>query len=303
VVGFDLDGGLLARGTPDAPYAVALKGVMADEARFERGRDLARFRALLPLERRNARRADVVLCTSGYSRARAIEAYGLDPDRVRVVPEGIDASAWEPVERAARARPGPSPDGGVILNVARQYRRKNTELLIRALPRVRAARPRCELRVVGDGPELPRLRSLAARLGLGDSVRFPGPLAGLPAVQAAFLEADVFCLPSRQEGFGIVLLEAMAARLPIVAARAGAVPEVAPEGVASLLVEPDDADGLADAILRALSESPLRARLADGGASRWRAFDWSVVARRFLEAVPVPAAGRPSRTSAGCSSA
>lgn len=274
---------------------------MADEARFERGLDLARFRALLPLERRNARRADRVLCTSGYSRARAIEAYGLDPGRVRVVPEGIDASAWAPVERAARARPGPRRDGGVILNVARQYRRKSTELLIRALPRVRAARSRCELRVVGDGPELPRLRSLAARLGLGDAVRFCGALDGLPAVQTAYLEADVFCLPSRQEGFGIVFLEAMAARLPIVAARAGAVPEVAPEGEVSLLVDPDDADGFADAILRALSEAPLRARLADGAASRWRSFDWPEVARRFLDAALAQAPSRPSPGVSGCS--
>lgn len=282
IVGFDVDGGLLPHGEVPAPYVVALKGVMADEARFESGADLARFRVLTPLERRNARRADLVVCTSGYSRARAIEAYGLDPARVRVVPEGIDVAAWEAVERTAATRPPPREDGGEILTVARQYRRKNTELLLRALPDLLAVRPRCRVHVVGEGPELPSLRGLAERLGVGGAVVFHGSLEGVGAVQAAYLAADLFCLPSRQEGFGIVFLEAMAARLPIVAARAGAAPEVAPHGELSLLVDPDDARGLAGAILRLLSERALRERLTARGAARWRAFEWTRVADRFL---------------------
>lgn len=307
VVGFDFDGALLPRGAVKVPYVVALKGVMADEARFEAGVDLARFRALVPLERRNARRADRVVCTSGYSRARAIEAYGLDPERVRVVPEGIAVPTWEDVERAAATRPPPRPDGGEILTIARQYRRKNTALLLDALPRILAARPRCRLHVVGEGPELPSLRRLAERRGVAGAVVFHGSLDGLDPVQAAYLDADVFCLPSRQEGFGLVFLEAMAARLPIVAARAGAAPEVAPEGETSLLVDPDDAPGLADAILRVLSESGVRDRLAAGGAARWRAFDWPRVAERFLAAVaPGPPSARhvgPAGEATGCSPA
>jgi len=284
VVGFDLDGSMLPRGGRSAPYVVALKGVMADEARFEAGLDLGRFRALTPLERRNARAADRVICTSAYSRARAIDAYGLDPERVRVVPEGIEVATWESVASAAATRPPPREDGGEILTVARQYRRKNTRLLVRALPLVLGTRPRCRLHVVGEGPELPSLRRLAERLGVSGAVVFHGSLDGLAAVQALYVASDVFCLPSRQEGFGLVFLEAMAARLPIVAARAGAVPEVAPEGEASLLVDPDDAPGLAEAILQVLSEPASRARMAAGGAGRWRAFDWPGVAERFLTA-------------------
>jgi glycosyltransferase involved in cell wall biosynthesis len=305
VVGFDFDGGLLPRGTVTVPYVVALKGVMADEARFETGVDRARFRALVPLERRNARRADRVVCTSAYSRDRAIAAYGLDPARVRVVPEGIAVPTWDGVERAATRRPPPRPDGGEILSVARQYRRKNTGLLLRALPRLLAVRPRCRLHVVGEGPELAALQSLARHLGVGDAVVFHGSLDGLAAVQAAYLASDAFCLPSRQEGFGLVFLEAMAARLPIVAAHAGAIPEVAPDGEASLLVDPDDDAGLAEAILRVLSEPALRERLTANGGARWRTFDWPRVAERFLAAAVPDSPSGPSRRSgrgaAGCS--
>ncbi|MDT8437140.1 MAG: glycosyltransferase, partial [Gemmatimonadota bacterium] len=107
---------------------------------------------------------------------------------------------------------------------------------------------------------------------------------GLAELQRTFLAADVFCLPSRQEGFGIVFLEAQAARLPIVAARAGAAPEVAPEGVVSRLVDPDDVGALAGALLAMLEDGDLRRRLGDAGARRWTRFDWPLVADRFLAA-------------------
>ena len=99
---------------------------------------------------------------------------------------------------------------------------------------------------------------------------------------AEYKRADLFCLPSVQEGFGIVLLEAMAAAKPIVASRAAAIPEVAPHG---LLVEPDSPDALAAAI-QALYRSPeTRAALGSTGLQWVEQFDAPRVARRFLEAV------------------
>jgi glycosyltransferase involved in cell wall biosynthesis len=139
------------------------------------------------------------------------------------------------------------------------------------------------------------LQRLVNRLELADAVRFRGPLEGLDALLAAYRRADVFCLPSRQEGFGIVFLEAMAAGLPIVAARAGATPEVAPEGIASLLVPPDRADLLAAALDRVLADEDLRTRLSEGGRARWRAYDWPEVARRFLAATRLAPGEGPAR--------
>jgi len=280
VVGFDLDGCFLGRLA--APYVVSLKGVMADERRHERGWNRARFELLSRLESRNARRADRVIVTSEHSRRAAIAAYGLSPDLVGVVPEGIDVEAWTglPGERPAR-----DPSTPTIVSVARQYRRKNTAVLIRAIPAVRQRVPGARLRVVGDGPELPRLRALVRALDLGDAVTLIGSVGGLSELRAEFARADVFCLPSRQEGFGIVFLEAMAAGLPIVAADCGAIPETAPAGEVSLLVGPDDVEGLAAALIRLLTDRSLHGRLAAGGLARWARFGWTAVAEKFLTEV------------------
>ncbi len=284
VVGFDFDGGLLSPGSIRGPYVVALKGVMADEARFETGASLRRFKLLTPLEARNARSADRVICTSVYSARQAARQYGLQRGRIRVVPEGIDVPTWSSVAGQAAALRSRGGRPMTILSVARQYRRKNTESLLRAVGRLRVFRPDVKLRVVGEGPELPRLHTLSDKLGLGDSVQFVGSVQGIEALQREYAGADVFCLPSLQEGFGIVWLEAMASGLPIVAARAGATPEVAPHDEVSLLVAPDDDAALAEALELLLADDGLRQKLGEAGARRWRSYDWPTVARRFLSA-------------------
>ena len=279
IVGFDLDGCFLGRSS--APYVVALKGVAADELRYERGWTRARFRLLSRLERRNARAADRVVVTSEHSRRVAIVAYGLEPEGVGVVPEGIDVETWAGFSRAGQPE-GPAPS---IVSVARQYRRKNTAVLVRAMVTVREAVAGVRLTVLGDGPELPRLRALVKSLNLSDTVELVGAVESAREVRAQLARANVFCLPSRQEGFGIVFLEAMAAGLPIVAAECGAVPETAPDGEVSVLVDPDDVEGLAATLIRLLKNPGLRDRLAAGGAARWSRFGWPEVAERFLSEV------------------
>lgn len=276
IVGFDLDGCFL--GALRAPYVVALKGVMADELRYETGWNRARFKFLSQLERRNARRADRVIVTSRHSREEAVAAYGLDPGRTGVVPEGIDVEGWSQFARDPESAGSPPS----IVSIARQYRRKNTAVLIRAMPAVRREVPGVRLRVVGDGPELPHLRALVRSLDLEDTVALIGSVEGVHEIRAELSRADVFCLPSLQEGFGIVFLEAMAAGLPIVAAECAAVPETAPHGEVSILVAPDAVEELAAALVRLLKDGNLRARLAAVGNARWRQFAWPGVARRFL---------------------
>ncbi|NNK47579.1 MAG: glycosyltransferase family 4 protein, partial [Gemmatimonadetes bacterium] len=145
--------------------------------------------------------------------------------------------------------------------------------------------PNARLRVVGGGPEAGRLLRVAQSLGLQDSVTFVGSVDGVDAIRDEMSRADVFCLPSRQEGFGIVFLEAMAAGLPIVAARCAAVPETAPHGEVALLVDPDDVRELAAAIVRLLEDPDLRTRFIAAGALRWQRHDWVAVARQFLAAI------------------
>lgn len=285
IVGFDLDGVRWSRRRPRnaPPYLVSLKGIADDEARFAASRSEAlHLRLLGALERRNARGADRVLVPSRYSEAVAKDRYGIDPDRIRVVPEAVDTT---PFEALRRTRP-PRPEAPTVLSVARQYPRKDTATLLRALPLVRERIPEVRLRIIGGGPELPRLLALARELRLGRSVAFEGAVPDDAEVHRAYFEAHVFCLPSRQEGFGIVFVEAMAAGLPIVAARAGAVPEVVEEGTTGLLVPPRSPEPLADALIRLLEDDAERERLAAAGPERARRFAPGAIAERFLDAVP-----------------
>ncbi|HSM07998.1 MAG TPA: glycosyltransferase family 4 protein [Gemmatimonadota bacterium] len=281
-VGFDIDGWALPV-DPGARFVVALKGVAAEEGRFETGLNRIRFAVYSHLEGRNARSAERVFVTSRYAARAAVDAYGLDPRSVRIAPEAIDEDVLRRAAVAGDEEPVPTDRAPVILSVARQYRRKDTPTLLRAFAQVLDEFPAARLRIVGDGPRLPAARWLAGRLGLANTVTFTGALASTAELDREYRRARVFCLPSRQEGFGIVYLEAMAYGLPIAAAEAGAVPEVAPPNRTSLLVPPGDAGALAAALVRLLGERELAARLGSAGPARAREFDWTSTAQAFLD--------------------
>ncbi len=291
VVGFDVDGTTWSRVRPArSRYVVALKGIAADEARFSRtGEERTHLLELASLERENARSADRVLVPSTYSAGIVTEVYGIPEDRIAIVPEPIDLSVWEELLAERTPRPGRP----TILSVARQYPRKDTATLLRALPRVREALPDLHLHLVGGGPELPTLVELAASLLPPGTVTFHGAVPEDDLVRRRYMKAHLFCLPSRQEGFGIVFLEAMAAGLPIVAARAGAVPEVVPHGEVGWLVEPEDPPALAEALLALLRDPGERRRMGDAGRRRVRDFDLTRVALAFLRAALRPGPGGP----------
>ncbi len=275
-VGFDMDGYRAAgrRG----PHLASLKGVIADELRMQKGMTWATMAVQARCEAAHVRRADAVVTTSRYSAERAREAYRLARPP-RIVPELIDLAAWNHcLEENPRL---PDPRKFTILCVCRLYRRKRVNLLLEAAARLRKRIPEMEVRVVGDGPEREEFQQVWRALRLQDRVRFLGDLSQAQ-LAAEYNGADLFCLPSVQEGFGIVFLEAMAAGKPIVAARAAAVPEVAPHGV---LVEPDDAEALAEGIAELFGSPERRAKLAAAGRAWVRQFDAPNVARLFLEEV------------------
>jgi phosphatidyl-myo-inositol dimannoside synthase len=201
--------------------------------------------------------------------------------RIGVVPEAIDLAAWQARLAAAPRRPRAGP---TVLAVGRTYARKRFPDLLHAAARLKPAIPGLRVRVVGKGPEWDALVRLHAELGLGDTVALLGDVTW-DALAEEYVNADCFCLPSVQEGFGIVFLEAMAAGLPVVACRAAAVPEVVREGETGMLVPPRAPPALADA-LADLLRNPERAR-ALGGAARVRVADYAVerVAERFLDTV------------------
>jgi glycosyltransferase involved in cell wall biosynthesis len=268
-VGFDMDGYRLSG------HIAALKGVIADEVRFERGFTNLTMSLQARCERRQVHRAARVLVTSRYSGERASQLYGLRTFP-QVVPELIDLAEWR---RLLEFHPADSA-GFTVLFAGRFYRRKRVDVLLRAAAELRGRVPGLTVRLVGNGPCAAMLHQLSRELKLEGTVKWLGDASRAQLI-AEYNRADLFCLPSVQEGFGIVLLEAMAAGKPIVASRAAAIPEVAPHGT---LVEPDSPEALAAGI-ESLYRSP-EARISQAGAGRrWvEQFDAPRVARQFLAA-------------------
>jgi glycosyltransferase involved in cell wall biosynthesis len=144
--------------------------------------------------------------------------------------------------------------------------------------------PDLQIRIVGDGPERAALEDRARELQLAGTARLLGDVSREQLVEE-YANADCFCLPSVQEGFGIVFLEAMTAGLPVVACRAAAIPEVVLDGRTGVLVPPRDPDALARA-LGDLLAAPDRGILLGTAGRQWAAtFTPERVARRFLDAV------------------
>jgi glycosyltransferase involved in cell wall biosynthesis len=268
-VGFDMDGYRIAD-------VAALKGVIADEVRFESGLTALTMGLQARCERSHVHRARRVLVTSRYSSERAKELYGLAEEPI-VVPELIDLAEW----RAALPSTLGAASRFTVLFVGRFYRRKRVDKLLRAAAQLRGRVPGLEVRMIGNGPCAPSLHALARELKLEGTVTWLGDV-NRSTLTAEYACCDVFCLPSVQEGFGIVLLEAMAAGKPVIASRAAAIPEVVPHAV---LVEPDNPEALADGIETLYRSPDARAEQAASGLQWVRQFDAPLVAQAFLRAI------------------
>lgn len=221
-----------------------------------------------------------LVAAGGYPAAEARRAAGARVPAITVVPPGVDAGRFVPLDtddRAkARADLGLPPAAHVVLGLSRLVPRKGLDTLVRAAGLLAAGHPDLVVAIAGTGRDLPRLRKLAARQGA--PVRFLGrvPDERLPAAYGC---ADVFAVPCRsrwggleQEGFGIVFLEAAACAVPQVAGDSGGAAEAVADGVTGAVVtRPSDADSVARAIA-ALLDDPAR-RHAMGEAARHRAVE------------------------------
>jgi phosphatidylinositol alpha-1,6-mannosyltransferase len=234
---------------------------------------------------RIGRAADVVTTVSRYTRGRIAAALGPDA-ALEPLPSGIDTARFRP-DAGARAdvrRRHGLGERPVVACVSRLVRRKGQDVLIAALPRIRAAVPGAALMIAGDGPDRDRLRGLAQRHGVADDVVFTGPMAPdeVPAHHAA---ADVFALPCRTlaggldvEGLGIVLLEAAATGTPVVAGRSGGAPETVRPGETGRLADGRDVADVADTVARLLADPEVAGRMGAAGR-RWMRADWTWEAR------------------------
>lgn len=276
----DLDGFLWAR-RRRTPFVASLKGIIADELKNERGWVRTLLSVQARWERLNTRRADLVLVTSRYCADVAAREYGVPERKLAVVPEPIDLDAWDAEFARAPRMPRRRP---IVLSVARMYPRKRHIDLLHAARLLRARIPDVQVRIVGQGPEHPNLVRLHAELGLADTAVLLGDVTR-EQLAAEYVGADVFCLPSVQEGFGIVFLEAMAMKLAVVACRAAAIPEVVRDGETGVLTPPRDPAALAAALEALLRDRARAQQLGDAGRRHVVELTPTRVAERFVAAV------------------
>jgi len=222
------------------------------------------------MSRRQCDELDAVVVPSEAMRQRLL-AYGVESP-MTVLPTGIPLQLFESGDRAAfRSLHGISPTRPVALFVGRVAHEKNMGFLLDAMVSVRVSVPDALLVVIGDGPARAELEKLTAEMGLTDAVSWLGYQDHDRDLPHAYAAADAFAFASRTETQGLVLLEAMAAGLPVVAlATMGTIEILAPgEGC---LAPADDVPEFAHALARVLSDGPFRQELSDRArieARRW----------------------------------
>jgi glycosyltransferase involved in cell wall biosynthesis len=232
-------------------------------------RDAARFRVMAWTLRN---RADRVIAVSESARNHVLVRAGLSKAQTTTIHNGIDLTdfvANHPTARQTlRSQLGIAPDAPVLTTVAILRQPKGIDDMLDAMPALLRQHPRLVYLVAGDGPHRDSLQRHTSDLGIAESVRFMGQTSNVAGVLRA---ADAFVLPSHTEALPTVIIEAMAARLPVVATAVGGVGELIESGNTGLLVPPHDPARLAEAVSRVF-DSPRQAE-AMGIAARRAAID------------------------------
>ncbi len=212
---------------------------------------------------------------SEATRADLLRFYRLPEQRVRVIPLGVDPKFFE-IARARRPEP-------MLLSVSTLHPHKNLGRLLRAFAGFRRARPEFRLVIAGlRGFDTANLERLRQELGLTDHVEFTGWIAR-EDLYALYARAFAFLYPSTFEGFGLPVLEALAAGVPTACSNIEPLSSTA--GDAALQFDPEDEKALRDAMTRLVCDEGLRSQLAVAGPQRAARFSWNTTARLTLDAV------------------
>ncbi len=228
-----------------------------------------RWYSFVRMQGQVARRVGPVLTGSQSSRADICRDFRVPPDRVRVIPLGVDTRLFHP-------RPAPRVAGRIVAVASADSPLKGVATLLRAFAKL-ATEQDATLTVVGHADPRGPTGQLVGELALGGKVKFVSGISDTELAELA-ASAQVAVVPSLYEGFSLPAVEHMASGTPLIASRAGALPEVT--GDAALLVTPGDPEELAAALLRLHDSEPERRRLSAAGLLRVRErFAWPAVAR------------------------
>ncbi len=241
------------------------------------------------LERRALRTLDFVIANSHWVERAVTAAYGLRAGSVATVYLGFRSGGGPPPD----VRPGPE-----VLFVGGNFERKGLPTLLRALVAVAERVPGVALRVIGDHPARGRMVALARTIGLGERVRFLGRLPH-EAVAAHYRTARVVAMPSEVEGFGLTLLEALHAGVPVVAGAEGGSAELVRDGWNGYLVPPGDPAALADRLVALLTDDRLCHELGGHGRETAARFTLARMVEETLAVYRAVLARTPARAGGG----
>ena len=263
--------------------------------RMLRAGDVAEPRARLLGEEQIVADADRLVANTPIEARELIGLYAADPAKVSVVAPGVDLDTFTPAiggRGAARRRLGLAPDAAVVAFVGRIQPLKAPDVLLRAAAQLRVDDPELGRRLVvaicggpsGSGLERPTgLIELASELGVSDVVRFLPPRSGKQLVDL-YRAADLVAVPSHNESFGLVALEAQACGTPVVAAAVGGLVTAVRDGVTGALVDGHDPSDWAKVLGSLLVDPGRRAQLAKGAVAHARNFSWNQTACGLLAA-------------------
>ncbi|WP_455392251.1 glycosyltransferase family 4 protein [[Eubacterium] cellulosolvens] len=262
--------------TKKLPYIATLHGTQYNEFKnsllygASPNHIITDFSSML-MERYSGKRADRVIVVSHENRRDVISQYGIPEEKIITIPNGVTVSRFQPSTCNSKT----------IIFVGRLHERKGIDKLLESFSKVLDVEPEAVLKIVGSGEDESRLKQLATKLKLGSkNLQFLGfvPEKDLPGIYSS---SSVFVLPSYYEGFGIVLIEAMSAGLPLISVRTGGATEVIQEGKNGYLV---DYDNMHEALQKLLIDKSLRVQM--GAASRKKVekeYTWEKIASDVIK--------------------
>jgi len=274
------------------PFIHTIHGVLADEYEQTKQNAYPSFRGrianyfmhrLAKLEEETAHNANLIVTISNYSLEKIQQHYGIEVSKVRIVPNGVDTEKFKPMDAKAVRQQFGLGNEPCVLFVGSLIPRKGLSFLVEAAKKIVKEQAETKFLFVGDGPLRNQLTASLEGANLLGNFKFLGNLKDdvLPAVYNC---ADVFVLPSIQEGQGIVLLEAQASGKPVVAFDVGGVNEAVRNGETGLLVKRGSSGELADALLKLLSDKALREKIgANGRGFVTENFTWDICAQKMLK--------------------
>jgi len=226
-----------------------------------------------------------VICCTQYMANEVKSFFQAPADKIDVIPNGVEANrfaVWDGVDLSSFRSMYALPEEKIVFNVGRVVQEKGVPVLVEAMPKVLAEHPAAKFVVAGTGDSLPALRTRAWNLGIGDKVLFTGFIPDEDR-DRLYRVASCAVFPSLYEPFGIVALEAMAARVPVVVSLVGGLQEVVKHSETGITVHPDNAESLAWGINHTLARPDWAAqRVANAYRVVLEEYNWQRIARQTI---------------------